>query len=77
MKKRLSPLLIERIEDVVALGETPLPLYALEKDCHVLDAIRLLTTAPGRGDDDADGLCHDHRFAQHRPPVNPMFASVH
>jgi hypothetical protein len=46
MKKRLPESLLERIEDVVALGEVPLPRYAIEKDYHVLDAIRLLTTAP-------------------------------
>ncbi len=46
MKKRLLDELVERIKDTVALGEVPLPLYAIEKDYHVLDAIRLLTTAP-------------------------------
>jgi hypothetical protein len=46
MKKRLSNGLVERIEDVVALGEVPLPRYAFEKDYHALDAIQLLTAAP-------------------------------
>lgn len=46
MKKRLPTDVSKRIEDVVALGQISLPLYALEKDYHVLDAIRLLSAAP-------------------------------
>ena len=30
-----------------------------------------------RGDDDADGLCHDHRLAWRRSLVNPVFVSLH
>ena len=46
MRKSLPDGLCKRIEDIVASGDVPLRSYAIEKDFHVLDAIRLLTTAP-------------------------------
>jgi hypothetical protein len=38
---------------------------------------RRQTRAVLRGDDDADGLCHNRRIACIELLVNPLFASVH